>query len=91
MNYSRKLSRTPIDDFNTDSEENEKFVTHCQHYTRASRSKIIVVLLTKEKYWATKLVKLNSGTKIVPIHSNVNNTWDIEDPFTEEPDWKDME
>jgi hypothetical protein len=78
-----------IDDFNTDSKENKSVVT--QVFTRASRSNIVVFILTKEEDWATKLVKLNGGMKIVPVHDNISNDRQIWEPFTQDPVWKPLE
>jgi hypothetical protein len=67
----KSFARTPvliIDDFNTISKANREFVTEL--YTRAARSNIIAVIFTNVKEWATELVQLNGGTKILPIRSD---------------------
>eukprot|EP00978_Attheya_sp_CCMP212_P017324 scaffold46095_cov70-Attheya_sp.AAC.11 len=87
----KSFARTPviiIDDFNTISKVNRKFVTEL--FTRATRSNIIVVIFTKVKEWATELVQLNSAMKIVPIRSNINNSWKLCDPFEGKPEWSDL-
>jgi hypothetical protein len=69
-----------IDDFDVDSTANENFVRKL--YTLAASAKIIVFILTTNDEWATKLVKLYGGTKIVPLYGNIDNLWDVSTPFT---------
>jgi hypothetical protein len=78
-----------LDDFNVDSKANENFVI--QLFTLAAKAKIVVFILTKDKHWATKLVKLNGGMKIVPLRGNITNDWDIWEPFDQEPVWNRMD
>jgi hypothetical protein len=78
-----------IDDFNVDSTANKNFARKL--YTLAASAKIIVFILTINDEWATKLVKLNGGTKIVPLHGNIDNLWDMETPFTDDPYWNSLQ
>jgi hypothetical protein len=92
----KSFARTPvliIDDFNTISKANREFVTEL--YTRAARSNIIAVIFTNVKEWATELVHLSGGTKILPIRSDpirssINNSWELCDPFVGKPEWSDL-
>jgi hypothetical protein len=78
-----------IDDFNVDSTANENFVRKL--YTLAASAKNIVFILTTNDEWATKLVKLNGGTKIVPLYGNIDNLWEVETPFTDDPNWNSLQ
>jgi hypothetical protein len=63
----------------------------CSPFTKATSAKIAVFILTREEDWATKLVKLNGGMKIVPHRLNLTNNWNTCEPFTQEPAWKQMD
>lgn len=55
--------------------------------------KVFVFILTTVESWATTLVGLNGGSKIKPLHGNVDNAnYIITDPFPagEVPRWNSL-
>jgi hypothetical protein len=60
-----------IDNFYEDTKKNEDFVKRLLR--DAAAQGIIVFLMTRDEEWASKLIKLNGGTKCKPLHCNVNN------------------
>jgi hypothetical protein len=78
-----------IDDFNCDTEANRSFLF--QLFTKAASNKVVVFILTKEKDWATEMIGLNGGTKIMPLYGNVNNAdFAISGPFEGNPEWNSL-
>lgn len=78
-----------LDEFYCDTEQNEKFIRTLLR--DASASGIIVFLMTRDRAWASKLIKLNGGTKCKPLHCNVSNAgYNGSTRFTGTPDWNGM-
>jgi hypothetical protein len=78
-----------IDNFNSATEKNQKFVEKLLQ--EASQFKVFVFILTRSEQWATTLVGLNGGTKIKPLHGNVNNAdYEDTDPFQGVPEWNTL-
>jgi hypothetical protein len=80
-----------IDDFNEVTLKNTKFVKKL--FQVASRYNVFVFILTRVESWATTLVGLNGGSKIKPLHGNVDNAnYIITDRFPsgEVPRWNSL-
>lgn len=78
-----------LDEFHCDTKENKNFIRTLLR--DASASGIIVFLMTRDKAWASKLIKLNGGAKCKPLHCSVSNAgYDGSMRFTGTPDWNDM-
>ena len=80
-----------INDFNKATAENKKFVEKL--FQVAARDKVFVFILTTVERWATTLVGLNGGSKIKPLHGNVDNAnYIITGPFPtgEVPRWNSL-
>lgn len=78
-----------LDNFNIDTPANTSFAEKL--FQAASDSGVFVFILTKNTNWASKLVKLNGGTKIKPLYGNVDNT-DYKEfsPFVGVPVWNEL-
>jgi hypothetical protein len=78
-----------IDNFDEDTKENTAFVQKLLQ--EAADIGVFVFILTTKQGWATKLVGLNGGAKIRPLHGNVDNTdYELCRSFTGVPDWNTM-
>jgi hypothetical protein len=78
-----------LDNFNEESQENTTFVKNLLQ--DATDHEVLVFILTKESDWASKMVKLNGGTKIKPLFGNVNNPdYSEVGTFSGEPDWNTL-
>jgi hypothetical protein len=75
-------------DFNLQTEENINFVDTL--YTAANNRGVKVFIFTKNNEWAATMIKINGGSKIVPLKENVDNPWDGVKRFTEDPQWNDL-
>lgn len=76
-----------LDNFNEDTEANSDFVKTLLQ--TATDHQVVVFIMTKDEAWASKMVKMNGGTKIKPLYGNVGNEDYAEDgSFSGEPDWK---
>jgi hypothetical protein len=79
-----------IDNFNEATDKNKKFVEKL--LDEASHFGVFVFILTSVQTWATTLVGLNEGSKIKPLHGNVNNAdYGITDSFRGVPDWNTLQ
>lgn len=75
-----------IDNFNAETEENKKIVI--QLCNLASASRVFLFVLTANRAWATTMVGLKGGSKIKPLHGNVNNPdYTLDGTFSGNPDW----
>jgi hypothetical protein len=78
-----------IDDFNCDTEANRLFLFEL--FTKAALNKVVVFILTKEKGWATEMIGMNGGSKIMPLHGNVDNAkFEVSGPFVGPPQWNSL-
>jgi hypothetical protein len=78
-----------LDNFNEDTDENNAFVQKLLN--EAAEIGVFVVILTVNRSWASKLIKLNRGSKLKPLFRNVNNEdYTLATKFTGIPDWHDM-
>eukprot|EP00977_Amphora_coffeiformis_P011478 scaffold2767_cov177-Amphora_coffeaeformis.AAC.52 len=78
-----------IDEFYSDTEENQKFVRTLLR--DAAAKGIVVFLMTRDQGWASKLIKLNGGTKCKPLCYNVDNhNYDGSKRFMEAPVWNEF-
>jgi hypothetical protein len=78
-----------IDEFYCETKENVDFVRLL--YKEASSLGVVVFIITTNKKWATKLIKLNGGEKIKPLVNNIDNDgYTGTDRFLEEPQWNDL-
>lgn len=78
-----------IDEFYCDTQANQDFVRTLLR--DAAAKGVVVFLITNDPAWATKLIKLNGGTKCVPLRYNVDNEgYDGSTRFTEVPRWNDF-
>jgi hypothetical protein len=69
-----------IDDFMCDTKVNRLFLFKL--FIKAAENKVVVFILIKEEGWATEMIHMNGGTKIIPLHGNVNNTaFKVSGPF----------
>jgi hypothetical protein len=60
-------------------------------YTRAYALGISVLILTKDEQWATKMININGGVKILPVEGVINNPkGGSVEPFKEDPQWTGM-
>jgi hypothetical protein len=85
----KRLPMLIIDNFNSATDKNKKFVGKLLQ--EASQFKVFVFILTRSEQWATTLVGLNGGTKIKPLHGNVDNAnYEITDPFQGVPEWNTL-
>jgi len=79
-----------IDEFYCDTEENKIFIRTLLR--DAAGNGIIVFLMTRDRDWASELIKLNGGTKCKPLPGNVDNKgYDGVDRFKGTPEWNDMD
>ena len=77
-----------IDDL-PESAANKEFVSGL--YTRAYALKISVLILTKDKQWATNMKDINGGVKILPVDGVIDNPrGDSVKAFVEDPQWTGM-
>jgi hypothetical protein len=78
-----------IDEFYCETEENSNFIRKL--YKEASSAGVIVFVITTDREWATKLIKLNGGAKIKPLAKNVDNEgYTGVTRFLEVPQWNDL-
>jgi hypothetical protein len=78
-----------LDNFNEDTDENKAFVQKLLN--EAAEIGVFVFILTVNRSWASKLIKLNGGAKIKPLFGNVNNKdYTLAKKFTGVPIWNDM-
>ncbi len=85
----KRLPMLIIDNFNEATDENRAFVKKLLQ--EASQFGVFVFILTSNETWATTLVGLNSGSKIKPLHGNVDNAnYEITDPFQGVPEWNTL-
>jgi hypothetical protein len=78
-----------IDNFNYATDKNKKFVEKL--IQEASQFKVFVFILTRSKQWATTLASINGGSKLKPLHGNVDNAnYEIIDPFQGVPEWNTL-
>jgi hypothetical protein len=85
----KRLPMLIIDNFNEDTDKNKAFVKKL--FQEASQFGVFVFILTSNETWATTLVGLNGGSKIKPLHGNVNNAdYEITRHFTGVPDWNTL-
>jgi hypothetical protein len=78
-----------IDEFYCETKENVDFVRLL--YKEASTLGVVVFIITTNKKWATKLIKLNGGEKIMPLVNNIDNDgYTGTERFVEEPQWNDL-
>jgi hypothetical protein len=78
-----------LHNFNEDTDENTAFVQKLLN--ESNEIGVFVFILTINRSWASKLVKLNGGAKIKPLYGNVHNPdYGLATRFTGDPDWKDL-
>ena len=78
-----------VDEFYSDTEENLNFVRTLLR--DAAARGIVVFLMTRDPSWASKLIKLNGGTKCKPLPYNIDNPdYDGSRRFTENPLWNEL-
>jgi hypothetical protein len=78
-----------IDNFNVATDKNKEFVTKL--FQEASQFGVFVFILTSNESWATTLAGLNGGSKIKPLHGNVDNAdYELTDPFEGAPRWNTL-
>jgi hypothetical protein len=78
-----------IDEFYRETEENSNFIRTL--YKEASNAGVIVFVITTDREWATKLIKLNGGEKIKPLAKNVDNEgYNGVKRFLEVPQWNNL-
>lgn len=85
----RRMPVLIIDNFNKATDESRRFTEKL--FQEASQRGVFVLMLTTNESWASKLVGLNGGSKIKPLHGNVNNTdYEIVGHFRGVPEWNEM-
>jgi hypothetical protein len=85
----KRMPMLIINNFNCATDKNKKFVQKLLQ--EASQSKVFVFILVRSEQWATTLVGLNGGSKIKPLHGNVDNAnYEITDPFQGVPQWNTL-
>ena len=78
-----------IDNFNEATDKNRAFVKKL--FQEASQFGVFVFILTSNETWATTLVGLNGGSKIKPLHGNVDNAnYEIGRHFVGVPEWNTL-
>jgi hypothetical protein len=78
-----------IDEFYWETEENANFISLL--YKEASKLGVVVFVVTSDKKWATRLIKLNGGIKVKPLAANVDNVgYTGVEKFIVEPQWNDL-
>lgn len=78
-----------IDEFYWATEENAEFIRLL--YKEASKCGVVVFVVTSDREWATRLIKLNGGEKVKPLAANVDNLgYSGVEKFIVDPEWNDL-